>query len=491
MNILFVYPKYPDTYWSFNHALKFISKKASNVPLSLITVAALVPEDWNKKLIDLNVSALTDKDLRWADYVFISAMSVQTASAKEVITRCIGLGVKIVAGGPLFTEEYDQFPEIDHLVLNEAEITLPLFIEDLKKGSAKRIYSTDEFADITLSPLPLYSLLRLNQYATAGIQYSRGCPYDCEFCDITALFGRRVRTKTPPQIIAELDQLLKAGWRGSVFFVDDNFIGHKKKLKNELLPVLIDWMKTNNYPFQFITEASIDLSDDNDLLEMMVDAGFDKVFIGIETPEESCLVECNKLNNKDRNLMDSVSIIQRKGIEVHAGFIVGFDNDPPNIFQRQIDFIQRTGIITAMVGLLNAPRLSKLYRRLEKEGRIVDKFSGDNTNYSMNFVPAMDKNELMKGYHKIIKSIYSCKEYYTRVLYFLKHYNPQRIQPISLNRFMAFIKSIIYLGILTKERTYFWKIIFWSILNKPKSFPLAITYSIYGYHFRKVFRDVI
>ncbi|NSW95606.1 MAG: DUF4070 domain-containing protein [Bacteroidales bacterium] len=418
-------------------------------------------------------------------------MSIQTASAKEVILRCCRLGTKIVAGGPLFTEEYDQFPEIDHLVLNEAEITLPMFIKDLKNGVAKRIYHTDEFADMTFSPLPQYSLLSLKKYATAGIQYSRGCPYDCEFCDITALFGRKVRTKTPRQIIAELDQLLNAGWKGSVFFVDDNFIGHKKKLKTELLPALISWMKTNNNPFNFITEASIDLSDDNDLMEMMLDAGFDKVFVGIETPEESCLTECNKLNNTGRNLVDSVSIIQRKGIEVHAGFIVGFDNDPPNIFQRQIDFIQKTGIITAMVGLLNAPRLSKLYRRMENEGRIADKFTGDNTDYSMNFIPAMDKNELMKGYRKIIHSLYSCKAYYARVLNFLKQFDPPRIQPMSFNRIMAFLKSVVYLGILTRERVYFWKIIFWSLLNKPRSFPLAVTYSIYGYHFRKVFSEVI
>lgn len=491
MNILFVYPSYPDTYWSFKHAMKFISKKASNVPLGLITVASMVPDNWNKKLVDLNVSELKDKEIRWADYVFISAMSIQTASAKEVISRCVRLGTKIVAGGPLFTEEYDQFPEVNHLILNEAEITLPLFIRDLKNGVAERIYQTDEFADITVSPLPLYSLLNLKEYATAGIQYSRGCPYDCEFCDITALFGRKVRTKTPGQIIAELDQLLQAGWKGSVFFVDDNFIGHKKKLKSELLPALINWMKSNNYPFHFITEASIDLSDDNDLLEMMLDAGFDKVFVGIETPEEICLTECNKINNKGRNLIESVKIIQRKGMEVHAGFIVGFDNDPPNIFQRQIDFIQKTGIITAMVGLLNAPRLSKLYRRLKNEGRIVDKFTGDNTDYSMNFIPAMDKNELMKGYKKIIRSLYSCKAYYARVLSFLKQFDPPRVEPLSITRIMAFIKSVIYLGILNKERIYYWKIILWSVFNKPKAFPLAVTYSIYGYHFRRVFREVI
>ena len=491
MNILLVYPEYPDTYWSFKHAMKFISKKASIIPLGLITIAPLLPASWNKKLIDLNVSRLRDSDIRWADYVFISAMAVQMDSVKEIIGRCLQLKTRIVAGGPLFTEEYEQFPQIDHLVLNEAEITLPLFIEDLLNGRPERIYRTDKFPDISESPLPDYSLLKLNSYATAGIQFSRGCPYDCEFCDITALFGRRVRTKTSAQIIAELDQLLQLGWRGGVFFVDDNFIGHKNKLKNELLPAIIRWMELNDHPFQFITEASINLADDKDLMEMMVKAGFLRVFIGIETPEESCLVECNKLHNNNRDLIDCVSQIQRTGMEVCGGFIVGFDNDPPNIFQRQIEFIQKSGIITAMVGLLNAPRLSRLYRRLQKEGRISDQFTGDNTNYSMNFVPVMDKNELMKGYQKIIRQIYSCRGYYARVISFLKQYDPPASEPLTFNRFMAFLKSVLYLGILTAERRYFWKTLLWSIFNKPKSFPLAVTYSIYGYHFRKVFRDVI
>jgi len=491
MNILLVYPKYPDTYWSFKHALKFISKKASNIPLGLITIAPLLPDAWNKKLIDLNVESLKDKDIKWADYVFISAMSIQMTSVKQIIERCIKLEKKMVAGGPLFTEEYDHFPEIDHLLLNEAEITLPLFIEDLKDGRPKKIYQSDKFADITSSPLPDYSLVNPNKYATAGIQYSRGCPFDCEFCDITALFGRVVRTKTSDQIIAELDQLFKIGWRGSVFFVDDNFIGHKKKLKDELLPAIIKWMESNNNPFFFITEASINLADDKDLMNLMVKAGFAKVFVGIETPEESCLMECNKLQNNNRDLIECVNIIQRFGMEVYGGFIVGFDNDPPNIFQRQIDFIQKSGIVTAMVGLLNAPRLSKLYRRLKNEDRIIDKFTGDNTDYSINFVPVMDRNELLKGYQKIIRNIYSSKAYYARVLTFLKQYDPPSLEKLTFNRIMALLKSIIYIGIIKKNRIYFWKILFWSIFNKPKSFPLAVTYTIYGYHFRRVFRDVI
>ena len=491
MNILLVYPKYPDTYWSFKHALKFISKRASNIPLGLITIAPLLPADWKKKLVDLNVTRLSDRDIRWADYVFISAMSIQSESVKEIISRCIKLGTKMVGGGPLFTEEYDRFSEIDHLVLNEAEITLPRFIDDLSNGRQKRIYRSEEFPDMSVSPLPDYSLLSLKDYATAGIQFSRGCPFDCEFCDITALFGRKVRTKTSEQIIAELSRLLQLGWRGSVFFVDDNFIGHKSKLKNELLPQIISWMGQNGNPFQFITEASINLADDNELMELMVKAGFSKVFIGIETPEESCLLECNKLHNNNRDLVECVNLIQRSGMEVYGGFIVGFDHDPPNIFQRQIDFIQKSGIITAMVGLLNAPRLSRLYGRLQKEGRISDNFSGDNTNCSMNFVPVMDKNELMKGYHNIIRQIYSCKGYYERVISFLKHYNPAVVEPMTFKRLIAFLKSVLYLGIFNEERRYYWKVIFWSIFNKPKVFPLAVTYSIYGYHFRKVFRDVI
>jgi len=492
MNILLVYPKYPDTYWSFKHALKFVSKKAVNVPLGILTVAALLPREWNRRLVDLNVSKLSDKDIIWADFVFISAMSIQIVSVRQVIEQCKRLNTKIVAGGPLFTEEFERFSEVDHLILNEAEVTFPFFIEDLKNGQTQKIYQSDVFADITKSPIPDYSLIKLNKYAGATIQYSRGCPFDCEFCDITALFGHKVRTKSSAQILSELDQLLRIGWKGGVFFVDDNFIGHKQKLKNDLLPVIINWMKSNNYPFIFTTEASINLADDKDLMDMMVRAGFAKVFVGIESPDEKCLMECNKIQNNNRNLLDSVNIIQEYGMEVTAGFIVGFDNDTPNIFQRQVDFIQKSGIITAMVGLLNAPRLSKLYKRLKNEGRIIDSFTGDNTDYSMNFIPVMDKKVLLEGYQKIINNIYSSKSYYERILRFLKHYNPpfKEQRTISFNQVFALIKSVIYIGILKKHRRYYWQLVFWTLFNKPKNFPLAVTYCIYGYHFKKVFRNI-
>ncbi len=489
MKILLIYPKYPDTYWSFKHAMKFISKKAIHLPLGLVTISAMLPGEWKKKLVDLNVSRLKDIDIQWADYIMLSAMSIQTESVHEVIQRCRSFGKPVIAGGPLFTEEHEKFQEIDHFILNEAELTLPDFLNDMENNSLKEVYQTEDFADIKTTPVPDYDLIQLDKYATAGIQYSRGCPYDCEFCDVTALFGHRVRTKTPGQVLNELEALYLAGWRGAVFFVDDNFIGHKKRLKEELLPAIINWMKEKNHPFIFNTEASINLADDEELMQMMVKAGFSKVFVGIETPDENSLKECNKVQNNNRDLIHSVHAIQKMGIEVTAGFIVGFDNDPPSIFQRQIDFIQQSGIITAMVGLLNAPKLSKLYRRLEKEGRILSDFTGDNTDFSMNFIPRMDKTMLMEGYHRVVKEIYSGKVFYQRVITFLKAYDPpiREQTRINFHKLMAFFKSIIYLGIIKKYRIYYWRLLFWSLIHKPRVFPLAITYSIYGYHFRKTF----
>src|SRR4030042_1335541 len=488
MKILLVHPENPDTYWSFKHALKFVSKKAVNPPLGLITVASLLPANWEKKLIDMNVSPLYENDIKQADYVFISAMSVQLQSVNEIIKRCKSAGKKIVAGGPLFTEEFDKFIDIDHLVLNEAEITLPVFIKDLMNGGAKHIYKTSDFADIHSSPVPDYSLIKNKKYNSLNLQFTRGCPFNCEFCDITALYGHKVRTKSTEQILSELDNLYNTGWRNNVFFVDDNFIGNKAKLKESLLPAMIEWMRGHNYPFTFMTEASINLADDPVLLDLMVQAGFDQVFIGIETTEEASLIECNKVQNHKRDLMQSVKIIQSTGIEVTAGFIVGFDNDSPSVFQQMIEFIQHSGIITAMVGLLNAPRKTKLYERLEKEGRIINDWTGDNTNFSMNFIPKMNKQILMKGYQNILHGIYSSRPYYERITSFLKTLNPSaRCKgKMSFRGLKAFFKSIVIIGIIKKNRRYYWKLLFWTLFNKPQTFSLAVTYSIFGYHYRKV-----
>lgn len=493
MNILLVYPQYPDSFWSFKYALKFVAKKACYPPLGLLTVAAILPEKWRKKLVDLNVESLSDKDLHWADYVFISAMTIQKESVKKLLSKCRQHGVKTVAGGPLFTTSPADFDDVDHLVLNEAEVTLPSFLEDLQRNEAAHLYSSDERADLPRTPIPLWELIDISNYAAMNIQYSRGCPFDCEFCDITALFGRKPRTKTVSQILAELESLYARGWRGGIFFVDDNFIGDKKKLKTDLLPAIIQWIRQKNYPFSFITEASIDLADDSEMMELMIHAGFEEVFIGIESPCEEGLQESGKVQNKNRDLLDSVKKIQHSGLQVQAGFIVGFDSDPPSIFERQIRFIQESGIATAMVGMLTALKGTKLYYRLVREGRLLEDASGDNTSIATNFIPAMNMETLANGYRTIIETIYSPKNYYRRVLTLLKDYQPLKKGGARLDtdRFLALIRSMLILGILGKERLQYWKLFFWSLLRRPRLFPTAITLAIYGFHFRKVAEKIV
>jgi radical SAM superfamily enzyme YgiQ (UPF0313 family) len=484
--ILLVYPEFPDTFWSFKHALKFIKKKAGAPPLGLLTVAAMLPSAWEKRLVDINVTNLTDEDLQWADYVFVSAMVVQRESAHLVIQRCKNAGVKVVAGGPLFTMEYEQFPDVDYFVLNEAESTLAPFLRDLEQGQAQRVYTSTEYPDIRQTPVPLWVLADLKHYDTASIQFSRGCPFNCDFCNVTALLGHRPRTKTAAQIIAELDSLYALGWRKSIFFVDDNFIGNKNHIKTEVLPALIKWRKgKTGMPFN--TEVSINLADDLILLSLMVQAGFDTVFVGIETPNEKSLAECSKNQNKGRDLVESVKQLQRAGLQVQGGFIVGFDNDPPSVFQQQIDFIQKSGIVTAMVGLLQAPLGTRLYERMQQEGRLVNEFSGDNVNGSTNIIPKMGLEPLREGYRKILSHIYDPKYYYERVLTFLREYQPPRVRVhLELQYILALGRSIYQLGIRGAERVHYWRLFFWTLFRRPRLFPLAITLSILGFHFSQV-----
>ncbi len=486
MNILLVQPEFPDTFWSFKHALKFIGKKVSNPPLGLLTVAAMLPESWQKKLIDLNISRLNPRWLEWADYVMITAMNVQKDSVLEVVKECKNRGKKIIAGGPLFTGEYERFAEIDHFILNEAELTLPPFLSDLEKGCPQRVYQTDEYADITRTPIPLWKLIDFRAYDSMNVQFSRGCPYNCDFCNVTALLGHRPRTKTAAQLIAELDALYATGWRRKIFIVDDNFIGNKKVLKQDILPALIEWRKGKK-GCMFVTEASVNLADDPLLMDMMVRAGFISVFVGIETPDEHGLEACNKNQNKNRDLVETVHIMQRAGLQVMAGFIVGFDTDTYTIFDRQIDFIQKSGIVTAMVGLLQAPYGTQLYQRLADEGRLLDEMTGDNTDGSTNIIPRMRLSTLKRGYLRILTGIYSHELLYQRIRTALTIHNPiNRSVRLELNEIYAFFRSIILLGIIGSERKYYWRLFFWALIHKPALFPLAITYTIYGYHFRKL-----
>ena len=490
MNILLVYPKCPDSFWSFNHALKFMSKKAAVPPLGLITVSAMLPATWEKKLVDMNITALSLGDILWADYVFISAMYIQKESVKKVIAECKKWSTKIVAGGPLFTQDFPDYPEIDHFVLNEAEITLPFFLKDLSEGKPQRVYATEEYADLSKTPVPDFHLLSAKDYAFMNIQVTRGCPFACNFCEITSLLGHKVRMKSTEQILSELDVLYdRIKWRGPVSVVDDNFIGNIREVKYNLLPAMKAWMKLHNYPFTFNIESSINLADDEELLTLLVETGFSSTFIGIETPEEKSLHYCNKIQNRNRDLLESVKKIQNAGMQVSGGFIVGFDSDTPTVFQRQIDFIQQSGIVAAMVGLLNAPKNTKLYRQLEAENKLTTDATGNNTDSSMNFIPKMDHNELLDGYQKIIQNIYSTRPYYKRVRQLLINYKRlyKGQRKISFSLLNAFLKSVFVLGFKNKGRREYWKLIFWTLFKRPKLMVDAITCTVYGYHFRKVY----
>jgi radical SAM superfamily enzyme YgiQ (UPF0313 family) len=448
----------------------------------------MLPKGWYIKLIDMNVNQLIDDDILWADFVFISAMSIQSESANQAIDQCKNLNAKIVAGGPLFTSSPEYYQNIDHLILNEAEITLPQFLNDLSEGKPKQKYTSEEWAEITTTPLPLWDLISIKNYTSMNLQYSRGCPFDCDFCDITVLYGRKPRTKTKKQVIAELDALYFTGWRGPVFFVDDNFIGNKVKLKKEILPAIAEWNEKRKNPFYFNTEVSINLADDDKLMQLMAKADFEAVFIGIESPNEESLIECNKNQNRNRDLISSVRKIQESGLEVQGGFIVGFDNDPPTIFDKLTNFIQESGIVTAMVGLLNAPKGTKLQKRLINEGRLINDFTGNNTDFSINFIPRMNPKVLLDGYKKILTTIYSPKYYYERVMRFMKDFEPKKKKVFHLNSnyILALFKSMFKLGVIGEERIYYWKLFFWSLFLKPQLFSLAILFTVYGFHFRKI-----
>jgi radical SAM superfamily enzyme YgiQ (UPF0313 family) len=491
MKILLINPASPNTFWSLKHTLKFVSKKAVLPPLGLLTVAAMLPKDWELKLIDIAVTPLTDRDINWADYVFITGMYIHTQSMRSIIDRCKKLQKKLVAGGPLFTAVPEDYDDVDHLVLNEAELTLPQFLKDLQNGSAAHIYKSDRLADLKDTPVPLWRLIDFKQYALMSIQYSRGCPFNCDFCDVTTLLGHKSRTKGKSQLLTELESLYLQGWRKDVFLVDDNFIGNKELLKKEILPAIINWMEKRNYPFSFNTQTSINLADDDELMTLMTQAAFDCVFVGIETTNQDSLTECNKLQNRNRDLLDCVKKIQHAGMQVQAGFILGFDHDNISVFDNLINFIQSSGIVTAMVGLLNAPKGTKLYTRLLNEKRLTNYGSGNNTDFTMNFIPVMNRKDLLDGYRKVIRTIYSHKDYYNRILVLLKNYRPAKRTGGSLDYsdIKAFLKSIWHLGILHKGRRYYWKLML-RALRHPQYLNLICTLAIYGFHFRKVFEEL-
>ena len=487
MNILLLYPEMPDTFWSMKHLMKMTGKKSSYPPLGLLTVSSLLPEEWNQKLVDLNVTILSEKELLWADYVFISAMNVQEYFAKEAIKFCKKFNKKIVAGGPLFTHEYEKFPDVDFFILNEAELTLPQFISDLQNGNPKKIYSSKEFADVTESPLPDWSLIDLKKYAYAIVQYSRGCPYMCDFCDVTALFGRRPRTKTAKQIINELDSILSFGYPEFILFADDNLIGNRRDLKNNLLPALIDWRRKNKNAPGFATQVTINLADDEEMMQLMIEAGFRHIFVGIESVEEESLEACKKKQNLKRDLLENVNYLQKKGFIVTAGFIVGFDEDKETIFDEQIDFIQKSGIVIATVNILKAPPGTDLHRRLSNEGRLIEPFDFDEN--LTNIVTRMDKFVLYEGYKKILDNIYKPEKIYERSKKFLSIYgnhkseNPIR-RKFSFSDIFTVLRVMYYAGITGKEKLFFWKLTLGTYYKNKKNIHHAFLFGALMYQFR-------
>jgi radical SAM superfamily enzyme YgiQ (UPF0313 family) len=485
-NVLLLYPEFPNTFWSFKHALKFVRKRAALPPLGLLTVAAMLPEEWDKRLIDLNVAKLGEADLAWADLVMVSGMIAQRETARALIARCRAAGKTVVAGGPLFTSEHADFADVDHFVLNEAELTLPEFLRDFEAGHARRLYMAEGFPDMGVTPVPLWKLADLRRYGSMSLQYSRGCPFDCEFCDVTAKFGHRSRTKSAPQVLAELDALAAAGWRGSVFFVDDNFIGNQRKLREELLPALTAWQLVQRRRFTFYTEASINLADDAALTRQIVAAGFDAVFIGIETPEEAGLAECNKRQNRGRNMLDDIKRLQQAGLEVQGGFIVGFDSDTLSIFRRQLEFIQKSGITTAMVGMLTALPGTRLFERMKREGRLLGPSSGNNVDATTNFVPRMDIQSLRDGYRELMATIYAPGPYYRRARTFLREFRPPKLAgQFEVKSLAAFGRSAVSLGLLGRERFQYWRLLGWTLFRRPRLLQMAVRLAIQGHHFRR------
>ena len=486
MKILLVSPETPDTFWSFKHVLRFISKRAAFPPLGLLTIAAMLPRDWQLRLVDLNVERLNDADLRWADYVMVSAMIVHRQSVNAIVERCRRWSKPVIAGGPLFTTGHADFPQIQHFVLGEAEEIMSRLIADLNGGTLRHHYQAADRPDLSRVPAPRWDLIDFRHYATMAVQFSRGCPYDCEFCDIIVMNGRVPRTKSPAQLVGELEALRLRGWKDMVFVVDDNFIGNKARTR-ELLREMIAWRTRVGAEMGFLTEASVNLADDAELCGLMIQAGFKKVFLGIETPSAESLEECRKLQNRGRDLVETVKLLQRLGLEVMGGFIIGFDHDKHDIFKRQFEFIQRSGVVTAMVGLLTALPETRLYRRLKKEGRIEAETTGNNTEPVLNFKPKLDRAFLVTGYRELLRKLYEPRNYYQRARTFLKDHRPvgPRLR-LSWCDFQAFLKSFWLLGVWYRGRVAYWRFFWSTLLRRPRQFRHAIELAIVGYHFRRV-----
>jgi radical SAM superfamily enzyme YgiQ (UPF0313 family) len=490
--VLLVYPSIPTTYWSYRYALPFVRRKAVMPPLGLLTVGALLPPEFELRLADTNVAPLRAEEVDWADLVFVSAMIVQKASFEEVVRLCRQRGRTVVAGGPYPSSSHELIRGVDHFVLDEAELTLPPFLRDLEQGAPKRVYRSPEKPDIGFTPVPRYDLVDGSLYETMPVQYSRGCPFACEFCDIIEMFGRKPRTKAPEQFLREVEAVYATGFRGSLFIVDDNFVGNKLRARG-MLRQLVAWQRDHGYPFSLATEASVTLAQDEGLLSLMAEAGFAMVFVGIETPDAEALARAGKTQNLREDVLASVARIQEHGLEVSGGFIVGFDGEREDIFERQRRFIQAAGIPTAMVGLLMALPNTRLARRLAAEGRLLEDCQGNNTHdLRLNYVPQMPAQRLLEGYRHLLADIYAPRAFFRRCRALLGRM-PRRPRTPGGPRAgdtAAFFRSLVRQGLSGYGLRYL-GFLLWTAWRRPARFPLAVTLSVRGHHYFRMTREIL
>ena len=496
-NALFVYPEFPPSYWGYKYALDFAGKKSAMPPLGLLTVAGMFPKNYQLKVVDMNVNTLTDADIDWADVVLTSTMVVQKESLYEVIQRCNRAGVPIVAGGPHPTSYHDNIREeaegeVDHFFFGEVEEIFEDFLTDFEAGAAKDVYKEKRKPDVTITPPPRYDLINIHDYGSMALQFSRGCPFDCEFCDITKLFGRVPRTKSNEQMLTEFDMLYRLGWQGSLFVVDDNFIGNKRDAMR-LLPEVVSYQKERDYPFKLFTEASVNLVEIPEMLDAMSDAGFDMVFLGIESPNEDALLMTKKKQNTNKEedagsyLLRAIRTIQNSGIEVTGGFIIGMDGDKE--FDSHIRFIQEAGVPMAMAGLLTALKETNLYHRLQSEGRLLDESTGNNTDITLNFVPELPREHLISEYRRVVSTLYdpTLENYFERCLTLIKNLKPVKHsgQKIGKMELMAVARSFKR-QLFSKQGPAYLRFLLNVIKDYPSMLDKAIRLAIHGYHFEKM-----